>query len=238
MIKACIFDLDGTLADTVESIAYGINHTLKYFGYLPRPVDEYNYYAGDGIDLALKRALAAAGDVNGVHLKEGIPMTRIYFGSNPLYHVKPFPGIIEMLDELKERGVMLAVLSNKPHDAALSVVSSLFGDRIFDLVQGQSPEIPKKPNPKGALTIMQQFGISKEEVIYLGDTDTDMKTGRAAGMYTVGVTWGFRTPEELEKNHACALVRHPQQILELLECLNQDSESKLLYTHSAGLGQG
>lgn len=221
MIKACIFDLDGTLADTVESIAHGINHTLEYFGYTPRPVEEYNYYAGDGIDLALKRALVAAGDEDGIHLEEGIPLTRMYFGSNPLYHVKPFPGITEMLNELKEKGIKMAVLSNKPHEAATYVVSSLFGDRMFDWIQGQSPEVPKKPNPRGALTIAQRFDIKREEIMYLGDTDTDMKTGRAAGMYTVGVAWGFRTQEELEENHACALVRRPQQVVELLEKLNR-----------------
>lgn len=222
MIKACIFDLDGTLADTVESIAYGVNHTLEYFGYAPRPVEEYNFYAGDGMDMTLKRALAAAGDKEGIHMKEGTPITRKFFGENPLYRVKPFTGIKEMLKALKERGIKMAVFSNKPHDAAVDVVATIFGNDIFDWVQGQSSEVPKKPDPTGANTIARRFGFQKEEFMYFGDTNTDMQTGLAAGMYTVGVTWGFRSREELEENHATAIINHPLQVLELLDELNRE----------------
>ena len=158
MIKACIFDLDGTLADTVESIAHGVNHTLNNLGFAPRPVEEYNYYAGDGIDQALKRALFAAGDVDGLHMKEGIPMTRDYFNDHALYHVKPYPEIPELLEKLKKKKILIAVLSNKPHKAAISVVTRIFGRATFDWIQGQSDEVPKKPNPYNSREIWRKQG--------------------------------------------------------------------------------
>ena len=224
MIRACIFDLDGTLADTVESIAHGVNHTLKYFGIAPRPVEEFNFYAGDGIDMALKRALAAAGDTKGVHMEEGIPITRAFFGENPLYCVKPYPEIEETLGKLKELGMKIAVFSNKPHGAAVHVVETLFGRSCFDWIQGQTDQIPKKPDPAGALAMAERFGMKTEEILYLGDTNTDMKTGLAVGMYTVGVTWGFRPRKELEENRAMAIIDHPLQILDLLEKLNHEQD--------------
>lgn len=216
MIKACIFDLDGTLADTVESIAHGINLALEQLGFDPRPVEEFNYYAGDGLDTALRRALAAAGDKEGRLAEKGIMAAREFFGQNPLYKVKPYPGIVESLNALKSRGLKLAVFSNKPHEAAVDVVATLFGAACFDRIQGQSKAVPKKPDPTGALAIADYFGFRPEEILYLGDTNTDMRTGLAAGMYTVGVTWGFRPRKELEENHAMAVIDEPGQILDLL----------------------
>lgn len=216
MIKACIFDLDGTLADTVESIAHGVNHTLFLFGLEPRPVAEYNYYAGDGIDTALARALKAAGDTSLRLWEKGIPVTREYFSRHSMYKVKPYPGIVETLERLKRENVRTAVLSNKPHEAAVEVVETLFGNGCFDRVQGQTDKIPKKPDPAGALALTEFFGLTPGEIMYLGDTDTDMKTGRLAGMFTVGVTWGFRTRGELEENGAMALIDSPGEILRLL----------------------
>lgn len=216
MIKACIFDLDGTLADTVESIAHGVNHTLAQFGLEPRPVGEYNYYAGDGIDMALARALQAAGDAELNFLHAGIPVTREYFAGHSLYKVKPYPGIVAVLEALKRARIRTAVFSNKPHGAAVEVVEALFGKECFDRIQGQTEKIPKKPDPTGALALAAYFGLKPGEILYLGDTDTDMKTGCRAGMFTVGVTWGFRPRRELEENGAMALVDHPAEILDLI----------------------
>ena len=215
MIKACIFDLDGTLTDTVESIARGVNKALVHFGYSKRPVEEYNFYAGDGIDMALKRALAAAGDTEGRCLEAGIPLCRKYFGEDPLYHVKPYPQIRETVKALKVRGVKNAVFSNKPHTAAVQVVEAVFGKGFFDYIQGQTAEIPRKPDPAGVFRIMKEFSVRPEECLYFGDTNTDMETGHAAGLYTVGVAWGFRPRSELEAYHADCIINQPAEILQV-----------------------
>lgn len=156
MIKACIFDLDGTLTDTVESIARGVNLALEYFGYAPRPVQEYNYYAGDGIDMAWRRALAAAGDAEGRHFQEGLSLCRKRFGENSLYRVKPYPQITETVEELKKRGIKTAVFSNKPHEAAVRVVEHVFGKGFLDVIQGQTPGGPQKT---GSCRRLQDYGI-------------------------------------------------------------------------------
>ena len=137
LIKVCIFDLDGTLARTQESIARPVNMTLAYYGLPEQPVDAFNYYAGDGIKNALKRALIDAGDTDASHLEEGLPMCRRWMQEDPCYHVEPYDHIVWALDELKRRGVKIAVFSNKPHESAVSVVETIFGKGLFELFLGQ-----------------------------------------------------------------------------------------------------
>lgn len=206
MIKACIFDLDGTLTRTQESIARPINMTLKYYGLPEQPVEDYNYFAGDGIKNALERALKAAGDTEAAHLKEGLPMCRKWMNEDPLYHVEPYPHVIESLHALKDKGIKIAVFSNKPHESAVNVVETIFGKGLFDHVQGQTDRIPIKPDPAGVYEILKKIGVKKEECLYFGDTNTDMMTGHNAGLYTVGVTWGFRPRAELEEYKADCII--------------------------------
>ena len=218
MIKACIFDLDGTLADTLESIAHAVNQGLEYFGYGPRPVEEYKYYAGDGLKAAFRRALARAGDREGRCLEEGMPLVRRCLAEEPLYRVKPYHGIEAMLTGMKSLMLPMGVLSNKPHRQAVQVVESLFGKECFSYIQGQGEGIPPKPDPKGAEKMLERMGAEPRECLYVGDTDTDMLTGTRAGMYTVGVTWGFRSQKELEENGAMSIVHEPGELL----CLMKD----------------
>lgn len=206
MTKACIFDLDGTLTRTQESIARPINMTLKYYGLPEQPVEDYNYFAGDGIKNALERALKAAGDTEAAHLEEGLPMCRKWMNEDPLYHVEPYPHVIESLHALKEKGIKIAVFSNKPHESAVNVVETIFGKGLFDHVQGQTDRIPIKPDPAGVYEILKEFGVKKKECLYFGDTNTDMMTGHNAGLYTVGVTWGFRPRAELEEYKADCII--------------------------------
>lgn len=217
MVKACIFDLDGTIADTVESIARAVNRTLVSYGFSPHPVEAYNYYAGDGMNMCMKRALAAAGDTEGKYLEEAIVRVRKWFAEDPLYHAKPYDGMVEVLENLKKRGIAIAVFSNKPHLQAVEVVQTLFGKGFFTAVQGQTDTIPRKPAPDGALAIAKKLGVSPAECLYFGDTNTDMDTGHAAGMFTVGVTWGFRPREELIAHQAMALLDAPADILKIVE---------------------
>lgn len=215
--QLCIFDLDGTLADTVESMAYSANLTLRELGLPQQPSDAFRYFAGDGVYELARRCLAAAGDEEGIYFDRFLSIYREHFAKYCMYQVKPYEGICALLEELKKRGILRAVLSNKPHEQAVDVIGQLFGEGDFDFVQGQQEGIPRKPDPTGALRIARMAKALPTESLYIGDTNTDMMTGKRAGMDTVGVLWGFRDRKELEDNQACYLVSSPEEILLLLE---------------------
>ena len=216
MIKACIFDLDGTLADTLESMAYVANEIMQKYGLKTLPTDNFRYYSGEGADMLMQRALKDAGDKELIHYEEGRRLYREMFAADPMYKVVPYEGMPETLKELKKRGIRLAVCSNKPHPAAVKVIAQLYGDD-FDMVLGQSDAIRRKPAPDGPLMIAGKFGVRPEECMYVGDTSTDMKTGKAAGMYTVGALWGFRDREELNANGADLVAEHPTDLVKISE---------------------
>jgi len=217
MIKICIFDLDGTLVRTQESIARPVNMTLRHFGLPEQPVEAFNYFAGDGLKNALKRALIAAGDADASRLEEGFPMCRRLMEEEPLYMVEPYPHMVDAINALRERGVRTAVLSNKLQAAAVKVIAAVFGEGAFDHVQGQMDGVPIKPDPSGVFRILETFGCEKSECLYFGDTNTDMLTGRNAGVATVGVSWGFRPRAELEEYGADVIIDDPAEIPELAE---------------------
>lgn len=264
-IRACIFDLDGTLLDTLTSLWYCANKSLEQEGLKPLPKDSFRYYVGDGALTQVERYLkdtdiaetvgampdtedsmddcpsgtdtcvddcpsgSGTGSSFSGTMERKLPPDPhdpanlgYYFQSYMSflnrfadYEVKPYDGIPELLKELKKKGLKLAVFSNKPHQAAVKVIDEYFGD-IFDIVLGKKEENPKKPDPAGALKIAGEFGVKPENIIYIGDTDTDMQTGKNAGMFTVGVLWGFRDMAELKANHADAIAASPADILELI----------------------
>ena len=214
-MKACIFDLDGTLADTLESMSVCSNRVIEPLGYAPLPTENFRYYAGDGAKTLIERVLRDAGDAKLVHFEEVYQAYSEIFDKDCTYKVEVFDGMRETLKDLKALGVKLAVLSNKPHAQTKKVISNLFGDELFDWVQGQQEGIEKKPDPSGALKIAENFGIKPEECMYIGDTNVDMMTGNRAGMFTVGVLWGFRGRKELMDNHAHALAEKPEDLLVL-----------------------
>lgn len=214
--KAFIFDLDGTLADTVESIAYSANAAIEKVGLKGNPAEEYKKYAGDGAAEMLRRSLKAAGDAELKYFEQVEAYYKEIFLEHCLYKVTPYKGIREMLEELKAAGIKIAVLSNKPHERTLDVVEGLFGKGYFHTIQGQTPEIERKPSPLGAYKIRDFFGIVSEECVYVGDTDTDMITGKSGKMYTVGVTWGFRDRQELKEYGADKIIDHPKELLDLI----------------------
>lgn len=216
MMKACIFDLDGTLTDSVKSLAYCANLTLKDLGYPPHLEEKFKLFAGDGRKVLLERALKEAGDIELTNLKEAIRIYDGYFSRHSMYQVKPYEGMIEALQELKQRGLKLAVLSNKAHEQAVRVVQEVFGTDVFHVISGMQEGVARKPSPEGAVLIAKALRVEEIECLYIGDTDTDMKTGNGAGMNTVGVTWGFRDRQELEENHAKYIINHPRELLELI----------------------
>lgn len=166
--------------------------------------------------MLIRRCLTDAGDPELTCYEEAIGLYREQFDINPLYKVTCYEGIPNLLEELKKRGVKLAVCSNKPHVAAQKVVSQMFGD-TFDTVIGQREGIRRKPAPDSALMAAKELGVKPDECLYIGDTGTDMQTGNAAGMHTIGVLWGFRTREELEENHADVIIEKPEEIIKIYE---------------------
>lgn len=215
--RLCIFDLDGTLADTVESMAYIANAVLEEYGLQRQPEEKFKFFSGEGSDMLMQRCFEAAGDTDLKHLEAGKKRYRELFAQNPLYKVRPYEGILELLKELRNRKVKLAVCSNKPHEAAVKVVTALFGEDCFTQVLGQREGIEKKPSPQGPLKIAKDCKVSPKECLYVGDTKTDMETGHRAGMLTVGVLWGFRGMEELKKYKADRIIRHPLELLKIQE---------------------
>ena len=166
--------------------------------------------------MLMQRCLKDAGDTKLVHLEEGERIYREMFAENPMYKVNHYPGMPETIRELKRRGLKLGVCSNKPHPAALKVIAQMFGDD-FDIVMGQSDAIRRKPAPDGPLMVAEKFGVKPEECMYVGDTSTDMKTGKAAGMFTVGALWGFRDREELNENGADIVAEAPTDLVKICE---------------------
>ena len=211
--KAVIFDLDGTLSDSIHSIKYCADRALKPLGFGPFTEEDYKYFVGDGAANLIRRALAAGGDKDGLYFQETFDRYKELFAVDCMYEVKPYDGIKELLNALKERGIKLAVLSNKPHAETIRVIESLFGEDVFDILHGQIEGVPIKPDPAGVFRIMEQLSLEPGEILYLGDTATDMKTGKGAGLFTIGALWGFRKREELEENHADAIIGHPLEML-------------------------
>lgn len=216
MIKAVIFDLDGTLADSLESIAYCTNTVLQGLGFLPIEKEAFRYLVGDGAAKLVERALERSGDEKLALFDRAFSEYTAVFEKYCMYQVKPYPGIVEMLQALKEAGIRTAVLSNKPHERTKDVIRSLFGEELFDVVMGQQPGVERKPSPAGVFAILKELGLEKEETLYLGDTNTDMLTGKAAGLFTIGVLWGFRDREELMAYRADALIERPMELLDYI----------------------
>jgi len=212
MYKVCLFDLDGTLLDTVESIAYIANKVLAHYDLPALPVCDFNYYAGDGANKLIERAFAAAGG-DASDIDEAREMYKDMFAKDPIYKVHPYEGVVETLQALKDSGAILTVCTNKPDQAARANLAAMFDDDLFEVIQALDASVKRKPAPDMALTIAKQLGVDPSECMYIGDTDTDMQTGKAAGMYTIGVLWGFRDRAELEANHADIIIERPQELI-------------------------
>lgn len=211
--KVVIFDLDGTLSDSIHSIKYSGDRTMEKFGYGPFSEEQYKYFVGDGARNLVKRALEAGGDTELAHFEEAYALYREIFRENCMYRVRPYEGIPELLATLKVQHVKIAVLSNKPHAETVNVVETLYGKGYFDVIEGQKEGLAIKPSPDGVFRILERLSLGAEDLLYLGDTATDMKTGKGAGAFTVGALWGFRDRAELEEGGADAVIEHPLELL-------------------------
>lgn len=214
MIKLVIFDLDGTLLNTISDLAGSTNYALKQCGFPEHETDAYNYFVGNGINKLFERALPESectpeniGRMRGFFLE--------HYTQNNTCLTVPYPGISELLRELQHKGIALAVASNKYQEGTEKLVRYYFKDIVFSAVLGQREGIPVKPDPVIVKEILQVNGVSVNEALYIGDSGVDMQTAAAATVTSVGVTWGSRTREELVENGACYVVDSPAEILEL-----------------------
>ncbi len=211
---AVIFDLDGTLADTLDDIADAMNHALRLQDLPARPRDDYRELVGEGVARLVERALPPERQDAREAVLESL---RDYYVAHMLDKSEPYPGVPDLLDRLAERRFPMAVLSNKPQEATRWMVERLFGRWAFAAVLGESPDVPRKPDPAGAVDIARAIGAPPERCLYLGDTRTDMQTAVAAGMYPVGALWGFRDRDELVGHGARAVIAEPLELLDVLE---------------------
>jgi phosphoglycolate phosphatase len=214
--QAVLFDLDGTLLDTLQDLAYSVNTSLGYLGFPSHTTEAFKYFIGDGREEMGRRSLPAAN-------RDPATLSKLVENINREYtrhwvdNTRPYAGVADLLDALTHNGTRMAVLSNKPHDFTESMISRLLSSWHFEVVAGAMTGVPIKPDPTAALMIAQKMNIPAAGFLYLGDSDIDMRTAVAAGMYPVGAVWGFRTEDELKVAGAKTLIRHPIELLHLFD---------------------
>ena len=217
MIKAAVFDLDGTVLDTVSSIAYFCNEAMKKFGIEPESVENYKYHAGNGAKLLVHRALSAKNADTEENFNRVFPFYMESYDKNPAYKTEHFKGLPEVLKKMKEKGIALGIVSNKPESTVREVLPEFFPDGFFKYVYGSLGKMPLKPDPTAVLHIMENENAKPDEVLYVGDSGVDMKTGKNAGVFTIGVSWGFRPREELVENGADVVIDKPEELLNFIK---------------------
>ncbi|MEA4924460.1 MAG: HAD family hydrolase [Syntrophomonadaceae bacterium] len=214
MIHACVFDLDGTLLNSLKDIANSTNYALAHNGYQPCPVDQYRSFVGDGLEVLIRRVLGP-----NYTTEAGILLVNdfnFYYGSHYSEFTLPYNGVPELLQSLLAHGLKLAVLSNKPDGFVKVIIKELFPDTDFTVIQGKTDKFAHKPDPASLENVMRELGVKTGETLYIGDSDIDIHTAHNAKLKAVGVTWGFRERSELEAAGADYIVDSPEDILKLV----------------------
>ena len=213
--RAVIFDIDGTLLDTLQDIANSANRALFKFGFAQHQVAAYKYFVGDGMEALAFRVLPEDRRDKDTVAKM-IEAINAEYSEHWTDTTRPYPGIPELLQKLTELGIKFAALSNKPDGSALMTVTRFLPGYHFEFIFGVSPSRPRKPDPSGAIEIASKLNIPVKKFLFVGDTNTDMETAVAAGMYPAGVLWGFRNPDELLASGARALISNPLEVLKIV----------------------
>ena len=214
--KVAIFDLDGTLVDTLEDLAISVNEMLQSYGFATHTVDKYRYYLGNGSKKLIERTLPQDKAADEAFVIEAMKRYQAIY-EHHRDHTGPFPGIQDMLNQLKAQGIPMGVCTNKHQLAADEIIGGMFPAGTFTTVIGDRPGLPVKPDPKKVLMMAEEYGVKPEEVAYFGDTSVDMDTACNAGALPIGVLWGFRTKEELLEHGAKVLLAKPMELFDKVE---------------------
>jgi len=217
-IKGIIFDLDGTLIDSLADIATAANTVLEQFGYPGHTVEAYKTLVGDGVNVLMQRIIPDREISEALRMKFLLAWKEEY-GRQWKVQTRPYEGIEALLQALKARELHLGVLSNKPQEFTQACVAEFFEPGLLDPVWGLCEGRAKKPDPKGALDMAAAWSLEADEILYVGDTNTDMQTAVHAGMWPLGVSWGFRSRQELEEHGAKSIIDHPSEMLGILASL-------------------
>ncbi|MDR0332167.1 MAG: HAD family hydrolase [Dysgonamonadaceae bacterium] len=212
--QAIIFDLDGTLIDSLIDISDAMNHTLSSFGYFTHPYEAYKYFVGKGLMNLVKSCVPPSALENPQTIRNCFEMFIDYYQRNLTNKTQLYPEINELLDTLTSKGIKMAILSNKADKLTKQICNDLLKEWQFEVIMGATDDFPRKPNPKSALFIAKKLDISPENILYVGDSNVDMQTAVAAEMFPVGVTWGFRTREELQDAGARLIIDKPIELVE------------------------
>lgn len=215
MKKLVIFDLDGTLLNTIDDLGMASNHALEKAGYPTHHISSYPHFVGNGITRLLERVVpteeATAGNI--AALREEFVK---YYNCHLTDHTRPYPDIPELLAELTGRGVGVAVASNKYQEATITLIRHFFPDVPWVAVEGQKPDMPVKPDPSVVFSILSEYPTPKAEVLFVGDSAVDMETARRAAIESVGVSWGFRPVRELNEAYANHIIDSPAQLMQYI----------------------
>ena len=212
--KAAIFDLDGTLIDSLADLADSANAMLKSYGFPTHPLDPYRYFVGNGSRKLMERCLPKEKAADPNFVDEALERYKDIYAKHTQDKTRPYKGIQEMLDKLMAMDIPMGICTNKHQSAAEAIVQAMFPAGTFRTVMGDRAGLPRKPDPKKVLMMAAEYGVKPAEVAYFGDTSVDMDTANNGGFLSIGVLWGFRPKEELIEHGAKVLLENPAELFE------------------------
>lgn len=213
-MKLVIFDLDGTLLNTLDDLADAANHAMVKIGCPVHPVESFRYFVGNGVPKLMERCLPE-GERSPERIAEALKIFSEYYGKHSADKTRPYDGIRELLERLAEHGIKMAVASNKSDPFTVELVKEFFGER-FDFIRGGLPDVPKKPAPDIVFGIMSEMGAEAADTYFVGDSGVDIITAANAGITSIGCLWGFRTEEELISAGAAHIAESPDKIYDII----------------------
>ena len=214
MVKLIIFDLDGTLLNTIDDLANSVNFMLEKCGFPTFSVDEYKYKVGNGMRKLIERSVPIETQTE-EKIEKHLKIFMDYYNEHKNDNTAPYDGIIDLLNELKNKGIKLAVVTNKAHISAKPLIENIF-PCAFDEIVGQKEGIPTKPNPQSVLSVFKKLNVTPDDCLFVGDSGVDMQTAKNAGIKAVGVLWGFRKKEELIEDGADEIISSPLDLLKII----------------------